>query len=214
MILIVACAIFASCGFVRHTIEYAKRDYNDWKQEKRRDAISNHELPPADQYLFCVDTIQLKNPVIVSDNYNRWIIDAPERPLNDEIIKSYLADSVKYIYPWGYTFLSSDYSEDAEEFRRQWKVFSESGDYYTRDHTEILSSKKYVVYSFDDSTEGFVLFLINARFYAKLTTAIDVESRIDHMVTDYTNCYVPILRCLKPFDEKKQTQKKTNPDDL
>lgn len=117
---------------------YISSGYKHWKYDKRIKAINGHELPPEDQYLFCVDTIYLKNPVLIEENgfmNKSWIIDAKEKTLNDKLIKSYLADSVKYIYPWGYSFLSSEYSEESEEFRKQWNAFSESGGYFTRDRT-------------------------------------------------------------------------------
>lgn len=203
LIVIFASAICSSCGIVKNTIKYAKSDYNEWKKNKRIEAFSNYELPPEDQYLFCVDTIHLKNPVIISETTNRWIIDAPEKPLNDDIIKSSLADSVKYIDPGLFdpTFFrakSKKFIKQQVNFFLIWKCdFKKSPE---------ESSEKYTVFRFIDQPKGFLLALVNACFFAKRTASQDVESRIDHMLKDYTNCYVPVLYPLGPQKNSEYTE--------
>lgn len=163
-----------------------------------------YEMPPIEQLVYEVDTIYLKNPVIIVDDNNRWIIDASQRPLNDKMIESYLTDSVRYLSVSTYNFYPPYPigSEKCMKFLKEPPKFCDCRKVLRPEE----SSKKYEVYDYIDQPKGFALFLVNARYYVNSVPNLDEEVWIDNIVKDYTMSYVPVLMPLGCCDYNRERE--------
>lgn len=196
---IVVCIILfflcSSCSWYRAI----QLSYEEWESNRYWSKISKFEIPPVDQLVFKVDTIFIEYPVCIRDKFNTWIVNAPERPLNDKMIKSLLTDSVKYIadlmlQPFALPYKSNRYNELFDK-----NVYSDTSRRYSKEE----SSSKYEVFDLvGDTPDYYILYLFNARYYCTAYAAMDLpRSEIGNLVRDYSTTYVPVL-----FPAKRPSQ--------
>lgn len=156
--------------------------------------IKVYAVPPITQVFFQVDTFYLDNPVLISDKYLTWLVDARDSVFNDKLAESYVKDSVRYVWGKNYSFVSPLVElGKMEKYTLTCRCSIE---------LEQNGMKKYKVFRFIQHPTSFILCLVNTAYYFDKVQSIDNPITFWSIVKDETTTYLPIAYPLGCCDDQ------------